>query len=79
MESTVSVGNHLKIYGKKYKQCGGYIIPALTAFLIEDSRLYDENYVRNGKTLDYKGLIPYVGSSVEKNRSSANSIVAVEH
>lgn len=79
LESTVQVGNHLKVYETNHKQCGGYITPALTSSLIKNSRSYDENYKRNGKSPDYKGPIPYVGSSIEKMRSSSNPTVGFEH
>ena len=79
LESTVSVGNHLKVYGKNHKQCRGYITPTLTAFSIQTSRSYDENYNRNGKSPDYKGPIPYVGSSIEKMRSDSKFTDGVEH
>lgn len=77
MESTVITGGHLRAYGSNNIQCKAYITPLLTSNLIQKSRLYDENYKKDGKSAEYKGVIPYVGSNVEKNRSSAKNISGI--
>lgn len=77
MESTVTIGGHLRAYGSNNRQCKAYITPLLTSNLIQKSRLYDENYKKDGKSAEYKGVIPYVGSNVEKNRSSAKNISGI--
>ena len=80
VESTVMIGGHSPhVYGSNHKQCGGYITPYLTSTLIERSRLYDENYKREGKYENYKGPIPYVGSSIEKTRSTSRDIATFQH
>lgn len=70
IESTVEVGGHEKAYGVNHKICECYISPYLTSSLIERSKHYDESC---------KGLTPYVGSSIEKMRSSSNPCMVFEH
>lgn len=77
MESTVIVGGHVRAYGTNNKQCKAYIAPALTSNLIQKSRLYAENYEKDSKNADYKGVIPYIGSVAEKTRSSSKNISGV--
>lgn len=79
MESTVLIGGHLDVYGRNNKQCREYISPALTSALIKNSRLYDERYKKEGKSSDYKGPIPYTGSSFEKLRSCNKPVVGFKH
>lgn len=63
MESTVMTGGHLRTYGSNNRQCKAYITPLLTSNLIQKSRLYAEDYNRESKLPDYKGVIPYIGSN----------------
>lgn len=74
MESTVTIGGHSNPCGLNNKRCGSYITPALTSNLIQNSRLYDENYKKECNSKDYKGVVPYVGSSIEKIRSNYKNI-----
>lgn len=75
MEATCMHGGHLKAYGTNSRQCISYITPALTLNLIQKSRLYAETYNKDGKSTDYKGPVPYVGSNVEKMRSNSMAFV----
>lgn len=77
MESTVIIGGHVKTYGTNDKQCKAYIAPVLTHNLIQKSRLYAENYEKDSKNTDYKGVIPYVGSVIEQTRSSSKNISGI--
>lgn len=70
LEATVIIGGHIRAYGSNNRQCKAYIAPAITSNLIQKSRLYDEEYKRDGNSTDYKGVVPYVGSKTEKDRLS---------
>lgn len=74
MESTVIIGGHSKPYGLNNKKCDTYITPAVTSNLIQNSRLYDEDYRKECNSKDYKGVVPYVGSNIEKTRSNSRNI-----
>ncbi|MCI8587257.1 MAG: hypothetical protein HFJ49_01430 [Clostridia bacterium] len=74
MESTVIIGGHSNPYGLNNKKCDTYITPAVTSNLIQNSRLYDENYRKECNSKDYKGVVPYVGSNIEKTRSNSRNI-----
>ena len=74
METTVIVGGHAKVYGNNNKRCESYFTPYLTATLIKRAREYDNEYKRDGKSSDYKGAVPYIGSSIEKMRTNSKSI-----
>ena len=73
MENTVTIGGHTKVHGNN-KKCESYLAPYLTATLIERARQYEEEYKKYGKSENYKGPIPYVGSRIEKIRSSDKDI-----
>ena len=62
IESTVLVGRHQKAYGVNH-QCGAYISPYLTLKLIQKYRIYAEDYHRESKSPNYRGVIPYIGSN----------------
>lgn len=80
IESTVMIGGHSpRVYGSNHQQCRGYITPYLTSLLIERSRHYDEIYRKGGNSADYKGVIPYVGSNVEKTRSIFKTLETSAH
>ena len=74
MESTVMTGGHLRAYSPNNKQCKAYITPLLTSNLIQKSRSYAEDYNRESKSLNYRGVIPYIGSNAEKMRTNSKSI-----
>ena len=74
MESTVMTGGHLRAYGSNSRQCKAYITPLLTSNLIQKSRLYAEDYNRESKSPNYRGVIPYIGSNAEKMRTNSKSI-----
>ncbi len=73
IESTVIVGSHQKAYGVNH-QCGAYISPYLTSKLIQKSRLYAEDYHRESKSPNYRGVIPYIGSNTEKMCTNSKRI-----
>jgi len=67
IESTVMIGGHSQqIYCSNYKPCEGYIIPYITTSFMERARHFDDIYKKDGCSPDYKGYVPYIGSSVEK-------------
>lgn len=74
MESTVRTGGHLRAYSPNNRQCKAYITPLLTSNLIQKSRLYAEDYNRESKSPNYRGVIPYIGSNTEKMRTNSKSI-----
>lgn len=74
METTVPVGGHTKVHGNNNKRCESYFPPYLTATLIERAREYDNEYKRYGKSPNYKGAVPYIGSSIEKMRTNSKGI-----
>ena len=73
IESTVEIGGHKKAFGENY-QCETYITPHLTLKLLNNSRKYEEDYKKRGKSKDYKGPVPYVGSKTQKTRSSFKEV-----
>ena len=73
MESTVMTGGHLRDYGSNSRQCKAYITPLLTSNLIQKSRLYAEDYNRESKSPNYRGVIQYIGSNTQK--MSTNTLV----
>lgn len=79
VECTVAIGGHERPYGEDKRQCGSYVTPYLTQILIQKSRQYDEEYKKQGKTENYKGPIPYVGSNIQKTRSNFKNIEAFQH
>ena len=75
VETTVMIGGHSTIVDKpNCKKCKRYITPYGTSFIIERAKQHEEDYKRNGKSADYEGAVPYIGSSIEKKRSSAKNI-----
>ena len=75
LERTVMIGGHSpNSTSPNCKQCANYMPPALTSKIIKESKHYEEEYKRYGKLPDYKGVVPYIGSSIEKMRSSAKNI-----
>lgn len=80
IESTVKIGGHSqRIYTANHKPCRVYITPNITTSIMERSRHFDENYKRDGQLADYRGPVPYVGSSIEKLRSNVKSIETPSH
>ena len=80
IESTVKIGGHSqRIYTANHKPCGAYITPYIITSLIERSRHYNDIYKKDGQSPDYKGVVPYVGSSIEKMRSTAKNIETPMH
>ena len=78
IETTVIIGGHKTAFGVPHK-CETYITPYITSDLINRIRQYDEEYKKHGKSENYKGPIPYVGSSIEKMRSSTKQIETPAH
>lgn len=74
METTVVIGGHTKVHGNNSQKCESYVPPYLTAALLQKARQYDEEYKTYGKSPNYQGAIPYIGSSIEKMHSSAKNI-----
>lgn len=74
METTVAIGGHTKVHGNNSQKCESYLSPYLTATLLEKARPYDMEYKSYGKSTNYQGAIPYIGSSIEKMRSSPKGI-----
>ena len=80
VESTVIIGGHSpKFTSSNCKQCGSYISPYLTSKIIKDSKHYEEEYKRDGKSPNYKGAVPYIGSGVEKRRSHSKNMETFTH
>ena len=80
IESIVKIGGHSqRIYTSNHKPCGAYITPYITTSIMERSRHFDEIYKKDGQSPDYKGVVPYVGSSIEKMRSTAKNIETPTH
>lgn len=77
METTVPIGGHTKVHGKNNEKCEMYIEPYLTAMLIERARQYENEYKKYGNSPNYKGAVPYIGSSVEKMRSNFERVETI--
>ncbi len=69
IEATVEIGGHAKSYGVNHK-CESYISPYLTSMLIKSSKHYNESS---------KGIVPYVGSSVQKARATSKEFDSSVH
>ena len=75
VESTVKVGGHSqRIFTSNHKSCGAYITPYTTTRIMERFRNCDKIYRRDGQSPDYEGAVPYVGSSLEKMRSTEEEV-----
>lgn len=46
---------------------------------MDQAKEYEENYKKEGKSADYKGVIPYIGSNIEKWCSKTRDIDTFEH
>lgn len=80
IETTVNIGGHSsRVYTSNCKQCGSYIPPYIISSLIKRSKNYDEDYRREGKSPDYKGVVPYVGSNVQKARATSKEFSSSVH
>lgn len=79
MEIEATVGGHTRALNTNSEKCDCYLQPYITTTLIRRAREYAEVYKRYGESSDYKGAVPYVGSSVEKMRSSAKNIETPAH
>lgn len=74
MEIEATVGGHTNVFNTNSEKCESYLSPYLTAILIKRARQYEEDYKKYDKSSDYKGAVPYVGSSIEKMHSSSKNI-----
>lgn len=74
-ECLVRIGGHSTNISKlNGNQCKNNISPLITLNAIKVSKIYESRYEKNGKNEDYKGVVPYVGSKVEKERSKTRNI-----
>lgn len=69
-KTEVVIGGHERVCNTNGKKCGSYIEPYVTEILMKNVRKYEEKYKTHGKSPDYNGAVPYVGSSIQKMRSS---------
>ena len=74
IEAIVMIGGHQIEYIPNNRKFESYMPPYITAALIRKSKQYEEEYKKYGKTENYKGPVPYVGSDIEKMRSSVENI-----
>ena len=75
VESTVKIGGHSqRIFTSNHKSCGVFITPYITTRVMERFRNCDEIYRKDGQSPDYEGAVPYVGSSLEKMRSTEKEV-----
>lgn len=77
--ANVIVGGHSQNIKGTCHECGGYVNPYITKNLMDQAKEYEENYKKEGKSADYKGVIPYIGSNIEKWRSKTRDIDTFEH
>ena len=70
-KTEVVIGGHERVCNTNGKKCGSYIEPYVTEILMKNVRKYEEKYKTHGKSPDYNGAVPYVGSSIQKMHSSA--------
>lgn len=70
IQTTVLIGGHAKVYGNNSQKCESYVPPCLTTTLLQKARQYDQEYRAYGKLANYQGVVPYIGSSIEKMYSS---------
>lgn len=68
MEIEVIVGGHSSVFNTNSKKCDFFLPPYVTTTLMKIATEYEEQYKRYGKSLDYKGAIPYAGSKIQKLR-----------
>jgi len=78
LETSVINGGHKNIH-RQAKTCKESMSPAITLKVIEQTRKCDDYYKKEGKSADYKGPIPYVGSNIEKMRSNSKNIDTPQH
>lgn len=78
-KTTLEAGGRKKAISTSINRCDSYISPVVTSNLINNSKLYDEKYKRYGKSIDYKGVIPYIGSNTEKKRLASKVLEETEH
>lgn len=71
---TVVTGGHISELDSKNRQSNSCINPLVILNLIQQSKSYAEQYKKNSESQNYKGVIPYIGSSIEKMRASSKSI-----
>lgn len=79
MEFKAETGGHKRVFNNNSKKCDSCIPPYIPKFLIGIARKYAEEYEKYGKCSNDKGVVKYVGSSVEKMRSSSRLIETHTH
>lgn len=75
IETIVTGGGHTGVLNSNTEKCEGSFPPDMVAILLRRAREYEEDYKEYGKSQNYKGAVPYVGSSIEKIRSGAKNVV----
>ena len=73
METEVIVGGHSSVFNTNSEKCDFILPPYVTTTLMKKAIEYEEQYKRYGKSLDYKGAVPYDGSNIQKLRSNTKT------
>lgn len=76
METKVIVGGHLTVFNNNSEKCDFFLPPYVTTALMKRATEYEEQYKRYGKSSDYTGAVPYVGSNIQKIRSNSKNFGA---
>jgi hypothetical protein len=78
MENEVISGGHRRAFNTNCEKCDCYLSPYITTTLIRKTKEYEEDYKKYGKSSNYKGAVPYIGSNIEKTRSNTKNIETSE-
>lgn len=74
VEIKTVIGGHVINYSTEQKQCEFNMPLSITTALIQASKTYEDEYEKGKNIKDYKGVIPYIGSNVEKQHMKSKNM-----